>query len=54
MFDSILNSLLVIDSNIQKDECFPSVEFVFLYNELTIYDVDSNVAFRTSSRMKNI
>ena len=40
----------------QKDEWFPSVAvvFVFLYNELTIHGVDSNIAFKISSAMKNI
>ena len=47
MFDWILNSPLLVKSNIQEDEFFPSVVLLF-------YGVDSNIAFKISLGIKNI
>ena len=47
MFDWVLISSLLVKSNIQKDEFFPSVVLLF-------YGGNSNMAFKISPGMKNI
>ena len=54
MFNWVLNSCPLADSNIQTDECFASLTFLFIYNKLSICGVDSNKAFKMKRNVSEV